>query len=282
MRGRRRSRSRRSGSGWQGTVVAITAVLVAVAGTLTVAPTTAFTAGTLERGSTAAVADDADGLIGLDVAGSVGAGSSSRLVTVTNQLDRTVTATVTLDSSVGSLSNSQATLAPGESLVASVTVTCDSSPDAVSFTVAATGGTQFTGTATRTTTVDAGGCEQNVDAFRLTDINANAQGNDFDNLDDEYVVFTNTGSTTLDISGWTVRDEKQAPYVVPDGTTVAPNQRVKLITGIGTDTETSSRIDLYQDENAPIWNNGADTVTVETADGRVVLSERYTGSDPRR
>jgi hypothetical protein len=263
-------------------VVAITAVLVAVAGTLTVAPTTAFTAGTLERGSTAAVADDADGLIGLDVAGSVGAGSSSRLVTVTNQLDRTVTATVTLDSSVGSLSNSQATLAPGESLVASVTVTCDSSPDAVSFTVAATGGTQFTGTATRTTTVDAGGCEQNVDAFRLTDINANAQGDEFDNLDDEYVVFTNTGSTTLDISGWTVRDEKQAPYVVPDGTTVAPNQRVKLITGIGTDTETSSRIDLYQDENAPIWNNGADTVTVETADGRVVLSEGYTGSDPRR
>lgn len=281
MRRGRRSRSR-GGKGRGHTIVLAATVLVAIVGALTVGPSVAFTSGAVERGSTAAVAEDANGLVGLDVAGSVTAGGSSRLVTVTNRLDQTVTATVTLDTASGSLSNAQTTLAPGESATSSVTVGCESPPDSVTFTATATSGARFTGTAARSTTVDTSGCAQNVDAFRLTDINANAQGSEFKNLDDEFLVFTNTGSTSLDISGWSVRDEAQAPYVVPDGTTVAPNQKVKLITGTGTDNETSARIDLYQDSGRPIWNNGQDTVVVETAGGREVLNETYTGSDPRR
>lgn len=281
MRRGRRSRSRGRKGRVYTSLLAVT-VLVAILGILTIGPTAAFSSGTLERGATAAVADDANGLVGLEVAGSVTAGDRSRLVTVTNGLDRTVNAAVTLETASGSLSNAQTTLAPGESATTSVTVGCESPPETVAFTVTTTSGSRFTGTATRSTTVDASGCAQNTDGFRLTDINANARGSEFDNLDDEFLVFTNTGSTTLDISGWSVRDEAQAPYVVPQGTTVAPDQKVKLITGTGTDSETSARIDLYQDSGRPIWNNGKDTVVVETAGGREVLNETYTGSDPRR
>jgi hypothetical protein len=138
-------------------LVLVALVIVATAGGVVTAPSTAFTSGTLSRSSTAAVADDANGLVGLDVAASVTAGSSSRLVTVTNRLDRTTTVAVTLDTA-GSLSNTQATLGPGETLTTSVSVTCDSPPDTVSFTVVAASGSQFTGTASRSTTVDTANC----------------------------------------------------------------------------------------------------------------------------
>jgi hypothetical protein len=133
-------------------------VLVAIVGPFAGGPSDAFTSGTVDRSSSVGVADDANGLVGLDVSSSVAAGSSSRLVTVTNQFENTVTATVSLQGSPGSLSNAQATLAPGETLTTSVSVDCDSPPDTVSFTVSATDSSRVTATATRETAVDTSDC----------------------------------------------------------------------------------------------------------------------------
>lgn len=168
---RRRRRSRDSGSRFPFLSVALLAVVVGLAVTAG-APTAAFTGGTLDRGSSAAVADDTSGLIGLDVAGSVSAGSSSRIVTVTNQLDRPLAVDVT--SSDASVSNAQATLDPGESLVTSATVDCDSPPETVTVTVVATAGSQFSGTATRSTAVDAGDCSSTTGPFSSVSASANA------------------------------------------------------------------------------------------------------------
>ncbi|MEF8872851.1 MAG: hypothetical protein V5A41_14595 [Haloarculaceae archaeon] len=159
MRPPRRSRSRsRSRSGvWLAVVVGVV-LLTAIVSPFAGGPSDAFTSGTLDRSSTVGVADDAGGLVGLDVSSAVAAGSSSRLVTVTNQFDHTVTATVSLQGSAGSLSNEQATLAPGETLTTTVSVACDSTPDTVSFTVTATDSSRVTATATRSTTVDTSDC----------------------------------------------------------------------------------------------------------------------------
>lgn len=134
-------------------LLAVIVVVVAAGG-----PTAAFTSGSFARGSTTAVATDGNGLLGLDVAGSVRAGSSNRLVTVTNQRDQSLDVDVVSSSASTSLSNAQATLAPGESLVTSATVSCDSSPADVTVTVAGVAGSQFSGTATRTSTVDTSDC----------------------------------------------------------------------------------------------------------------------------
>ncbi|OYR42346.1 competence protein [Halorubrum sp. Ib24] len=102
-------------------------------------------------------------------------------------------------------------------------------------------------------------------------INADAAGDDRENLNDEYVVFENAGDETLDLSGWTVEDEAGKRYEMPDGVTLAPGETLTLRTGSGTDTET----DLYWGAGSPVWNNGGDTVIVENATGDRVLAESY-------
>lgn len=108
-------------------------------------------------------------------------------------------------------------------------------------------------------------------ALTVADINADAAGDDRENLNDEYVVFENTGSDPLDLSGWTVEDEVGQTYTVPEGTTLDPGATVTLHTGSGEDTET----DLYWGSGSPIWNNGGDTVIVRMPDGTVVIEEAY-------
>ena len=111
----------------------------------------------------------------------------------------------------------------------------------------------------------------NPDALAIATINADADGADGDNLNDEFVVFENTGNDPLSIGGWTVQDAAGATYTVPTGTTLDPGATITLHTGSGTNTET----DLYWGSGRPIWNNDGDTVTVITASGEVVLEEIY-------
>jgi hypothetical protein len=133
-----RRRRRSTGSGGRRWVSLLVVALVVASLLAAGNAPTAFTTATTERGSAANVVGDADGLVGVDVAGSVAAGSEDRLVTVTNNFGESVTVSVSLDGADGTLSNAEATLAPGASLTTSVTVDCDAPPDVVRFTVRVT------------------------------------------------------------------------------------------------------------------------------------------------
>ena len=113
--------------------------------------------------------------------------------------------------------------------------------------------------------------DSNTSALAIVEINADAEGNDRENLNDEYVVFENTGSETLDMSGWTVADDADHTYTIPDGFTLAPGETVTLYTGSGTATDS----ELYWGLGSPIWNNDGDTVIVTTTAGDRVLEESY-------
>jgi len=102
-------------------------------------------------------------------------------------------------------------------------------------------------------------------------VHEDAEGDDHENLNDEYVVFENTGSATLDISGWTVEDEADHTYIVPQGTTVEPGEQITLYTGSGSDSDT----ELYWGSGSAIWNNGGDTVFVTDDDGETVIEYEY-------
>ena len=170
MRVGRRSRSRsRNGSGssrWALFVVGAIAVGLLVSG-VTVAPSTAFTTASVDRGTAAPIADDADGLLGIDVADSLQAGTEGRLVTVTNRLNRTLTVDV---SSSAALSNSQATLGSGDSLTTAATVSCESPPNELSMTISANANGQFSGVATRSAPVDTSDCADSTLAFGTVEI----------------------------------------------------------------------------------------------------------------
>ena len=106
----------------------------------------------------------------------------------------------------------------------------------------------------------------------IAEIHADAAGDDRDNLNDEYVVFENAGTDTLDLSGWTIEDEAGQRYTVPDGFELAASETVTLHTGSGTSTPS----ELYWGSGSPIWNNDGDTVIVTNANGERVLAEPYT------
>ena len=127
----------------------------------------------------------------------------------------------------------------------------------------------FTTEPTGTTVATDGGT---ADGELIVDeINADAAGDDRENLGDEYVVFANDGDDPLDLTGWTVEDEAGASYAFPDGFRLDAGERVTLHTGSGTDTER----DLYWGSGSPIWNNGGDTVIVRNSQGDVVREVSY-------
>lgn len=121
-----------------------------------------------------------------------------------------------------------------------------------------------TGTTTPTRTASESG-------LVVTEIHADAEGTENENLNDEYVVFENRGEASLDLSGWTVSDAAGHTYTFPDGATLAAGATVTLHTGSGSDSST----DRYWGRTSAVWNNGGDTVTVRYANGSVVLERSY-------
>jgi len=107
--------------------------------------------------------------------------------------------------------------------------------------------------------------------FAVQTINADAEGDDRENLNDEYVVFENDDGEALALGDWTVEDEAGKQYTFPEEFTLEAGATVTLRTGSGTDTET----ELYWDAGSPVWNNDGDTVIVRTSDGERVLMEEY-------
>jgi competence protein ComEC len=107
--------------------------------------------------------------------------------------------------------------------------------------------------------------------LEVATVNADAEGDDRENLNDEYVIFENTGDDPIDLAGWTVEDEAGRSYEFPQGFTLEAGTTVTLRTGSGTDTET----DLYWGSGSPIWNNNGDTVIVTTDSGDRILEVSY-------
>jgi micrococcal nuclease len=124
------------------------------------------------------------------------------------------------------------------------------------------------------TTADPGGGAANATplpdggAALAVAVTADAPGDDRENLNGESVALTNEGATTLDLSGWTVRDEADHVYRFPEGTTLAPGATLTLYTGSGADDDG----DYYWGQSRPVWNNDGDTVTVRDASGATVAT----------
>ena len=127
-----------------------------------------------------------------------------------------------------------------------------------------------TPTATPAGPSDAGG-DDPAAALAITEVHADADGNDHENLNDEYLVLENTGDEALDLSGWEVRDEADHSYRFPAGFTLDPGQRVTLYTGSGEDTGT----ELYWESGRAVWNNGGDTIYVYDDRGTLRIERSY-------
>ena len=128
-------------------------------------------------------------------------------------------------------------------------------------------------TATSPTTTSTG---SGSSGLAVVTIHEDAAGHDGDNLTDEYVVLANTGTTPIDLGGWTVHDDAGHVYTVPSDVTLAPQDRLRLVTGSGTD-ERGSDDDwtLYWERSSPVWNNDGDVVRVRDGAGGLVVERDY-------
>lgn len=108
------------------------------------------------------------------------------------------------------------------------------------------------------------------ESVSITQIHEDAAGNDNNNLNDEYVVLENTGSASIDVTGWTISDESGKTYTF-SSLTLSPGQTVTIHTGSGSDTSS----DVYWGRSGAVWNNGGDTVSVSDSSGSAVVSKAY-------
>jgi len=98
-----------------------------------------------------------------------------------------------------------------------------------------------------------------------------AQGDDAANLNDEYFALQNTGSQPIDLTGWTVSNERGAAYRFPNGFTLDLGAIVYIHSGAGTDTSTI----LYWHASGPVWNDQSDIAVLRGADGVIVSLYAY-------
>ncbi|QLD91282.1 lamin tail domain-containing protein [Natronomonas salina] len=127
-----------------------------------------------------------------------------------------------------------------------------------------------TDTSTPTAAPDGG---QQSGSLTVSGVHADADGNDHENLNDEYVEFTNDGESAIDMSGWTLSDQADHTYQFPSGFTLGAGDSVTIYTGSGSDTED----DLYWGSGRAVWNNGGDTIYVTDDAGETVIEHVYDG-----
>ncbi len=79
----------------------------------------------------------------------------------------------------------------------------------------------------------------------------------------EHVVLANTGTRTVDVSGWLLRDAANNVLTVGEGYELAPGGRLRVHTGPGTDTGDA----FYHGGTSSVLNNGGDSVALWTDEG---------------
>jgi micrococcal nuclease len=106
----------------------------------------------------------------------------------------------------------------------------------------------------------------------ISGMHPDAAGNDHENRNDEWVDLTNTGTTTVDMTGWVLKDESSTHrFHFPPTFALAAGAEVRIYTGCGTQIET----ELHWCNGSAVWNNDGDTAFLLDNAGNIVDSRSY-------
>lgn len=101
--------------------------------------------------------------------------------------------------------------------------------------------------------------------IQITETQFNAPGNEYENLNKEWIQVTNLHNKTINLKNWKLKDEANNTYTFPN-ITIQPNQKIRIHTGKGTNNKT----DLYWNSTKPIWNNNGDTATLINTQNQII------------
>ncbi|ROZ62881.1 lamin tail domain-containing protein [Kocuria soli] len=88
-----------------------------------------------------------------------------------------------------------------------------------------------------------------------------------------YVVVKNTGSKTLILSGYRIKDAANHTFVFPTGTKIAPGKQIMIRSCKGANTSGT----LYWNQNNYVWNNTGDTLRMYSPKGALLEKCSYRG-----
>lgn len=111
--------------------------------------------------------------------------------------------------------------------------------------------------------------------LRIIELRYDAEGNDNENLNDEWIRIRNQGDTHVDLTRWGIKDESATNrYTFPSGFSLAPGEVVTVYSGCGDDFDTA----LYWcSVGSAIWNNDGDTAFLTDPSGNTHYSWSYSG-----
>lgn len=121
---------------------------------------------------------------------------------------------------------------------------------------------------TTSTTTEVGGQSSNIVVWS---VHEDADGNDHENLNAEYITLKNTGGKPADMGGWTLSDSADHSYMFPSRFTLGPDETVTIYTGTGSNSASS----LYWGSSSAVWNNGGDTIIVISDSGEIIARHEY-------
>lgn len=99
----------------------------------------------------------------------------------------------------------------------------------------------------------------------ITAANFEAASPEKENLNEEWVEISNSGTSDVSLTGWSLEDGQNHTYSFPE-INLAAGASVKVHSGSGTDTAK----DLFWNRSSAVWNNDGDTATLKDAAGNVV------------
>ena len=117
--------------------------------------------------------------------------------------------------------------------------------------------------------------EAAIAELRIVELRYDAEGDDNQNLNDEWVRIRNESADPVDLTDWRIRDESATNrYSFPRGFTLEPGETVTIHSGCGDDSDTA----LYWcSVGSAIWNNDGDTAFLIDPSGNTHYYWSYTG-----
>ncbi len=115
--------------------------------------------------------------------------------------------------------------------------------------------------------------------LHITSFHANADGDDRENINGEYLRVCNVSTRPVDLAGFRLADASGKSWELP-ALLLPPGNTVKIHSGRGEKQEDpDQQLAIYLGQVSPIWNNKADQATIYDRYGKVVDSRAHQTDD---
>lgn len=111
-----------------------------------------------------------------------------------------------------------------------------------------------------------------AEMVKVTAVQADPPGPDEENLNGEWVVIANSGPSTVDLSGWVLRDASSVHrFEFPPGSAIEAGAQMVVYTGCGM----RDNDELFWCADGPVWGNRGDSALLLDENGLIAADYDY-------